>query len=189
MNYKALFHKVIRLLSAPAKAWSEIARQENGPLVNAEYVFPLIGLCGLSMFVGTFFGGEISNDVFQIALTRCCSVCVALFCGFYVTAYILDKFTRRLFGWRGEHDTMNLFTAYSMTVTFVIYFLDGLFYNAVLHWFLLLYTTVLVYEGAKHLVRIKEERLVAYTVMATLVVIACPTIIEFIFYKISSILH
>lgn len=180
---------VLKVLSAPAKAWGEIARQGKGPLVNAEYVFPLIGLCGLSVFIGTFFGSELSGDVFQVALTRCCSVAVALFCGYFVTAYILCKFTRRVFGWAGEDDTIRLFTAYSMTVTFVIYFLDGFFYNAVLHWFLLMYTAVLVYEGAKHLVRIREEKLMAYTVMATLVIIACPTAIEFIFYKLSSILH
>ncbi len=71
MNYKDLFKRVIALISSPAKVWEEIGREEDRRKVLGAFVYPMIGLCGLSVFIGTFIGNTEGVAAFQIAMTRC----------------------------------------------------------------------------------------------------------------------
>ena len=82
MNYKELFNKMAFLLSSPGRFWEKEAAEGQGSRMMSEYVYPLIGLCGLSEFIGTFIGRDVSSEFFQWALTRCCAIAVSLFGGF-----------------------------------------------------------------------------------------------------------
>lgn len=83
MNYKELFNKMAFLLSSPSRFWEKEATEGQGSRMMSEYVYPLIGLCGLSEFIGTFIGRDVSTEFFQWALTRCCAIAVSLFGGFF----------------------------------------------------------------------------------------------------------
>jgi hypothetical protein len=78
MNYKELFNKMAFLLSSPSRFWEKEATEGQGSRMMSEYVYPLIGLCGLSEFIGTFIGRDVSTEFFQWALTRCCAIAVSL---------------------------------------------------------------------------------------------------------------
>jgi hypothetical protein len=41
------------LISSPAKAWEEIRFNTDRRAVFTEFVYPMIGLCGLSEFIGS----------------------------------------------------------------------------------------------------------------------------------------
>ena len=97
MNYKELFNKMAFLLSSPGRFWEKEAAEGQGSRMMSEYVYPLIGLCGLSEFIGTFIGRDVSSEFFQWALTRCCAIAVSLFGGFFVAVYLLDKISWNLF--------------------------------------------------------------------------------------------
>ena len=84
MNYKELFNKMAFLLSSPSRFWEKEATEGQGSRMMSEYVYPFIGLCGLSEFIGTFIGRDVSTEFFQWALTRCCAIAVSLFGGFFV---------------------------------------------------------------------------------------------------------
>lgn len=155
----------------------------------SEYVYPLIGLCGLCEFIGTFIGKDITSLMFQLALTRCCAVAVALFGGYFLSVSLLDRFSRYWYGWQGTKDQIQLFVAYSMTVTFVLDMISGLVSIVVLTWVLQLYTIVLVFEGTRRLIGIREQRVTSYTVWATLIILCCPVLIEKIFNTLSVILN
>lgn len=180
---------MVSLLTVPGKAWDEIAAHESGKDIMFGYVYPLIGLCGLSEFVGTFIGKSLNSDMFQLALTRCCAVAVALFGGFFLASYLLDKLNRRWLRRTGTYDDTQLFVGYSMTVVFVMNIVSGLISIELLHWILQIYTIVIVFEGARRMVRVGEERLTAYTVIATVVILICPALIEYIFNKLTVILN
>ena len=81
MNYKELFHIAMQLISSPARAWEEISLEDRRKVFTA-FVYPMIGLCGLSVFIGSLvakgWGGPQS---FQYAMTQCCAV-AALIEGF-----------------------------------------------------------------------------------------------------------
>ena len=57
------------LISSPAKAWAEINTEEDRRKVLGTFVYPMIGLCGLSVFIGTFIGNTAGVSAFQIAMT------------------------------------------------------------------------------------------------------------------------
>ena len=189
MDYKSLFQQIVTLLSTPGKAWSEIAERGVGRSIMPAFVYPLIGLCGLSEFIGTFIGKDFSSIMFQIALTRCCAVAVALFGGFFLSAYLLDKLNRKWLGRKDSYDRMLVFVGYSMVVTFVLNIVSGLFSIVLLHWILQIYTIVIVFEGVRRWLKIPEYSQAAFTVVATVIILVCPALIEFIFNKLSVILN
>ena len=71
----------MQLISSPARAWEEISLEDRRKVFTA-FVYPMIGLCGLSIFIGSLvakgWGGPQS---FQYAMTQCCAVAVSLFGG------------------------------------------------------------------------------------------------------------
>ena len=96
MNYKELFNRVLLLLSSPAKAWKDIALEDEQKKVMSEFVYPMIGLCGLSVFIGTFIGNTAGVSAFQIAMTRCCATFVSLFGGFFLASYLINLFAKNI---------------------------------------------------------------------------------------------
>ena len=61
MNYKELFNRVVMLISSPAKAWEEIVGEVDKKKVMGAFVYPMIGFCGLSVFIGTFIGNTANK--------------------------------------------------------------------------------------------------------------------------------
>ena len=80
MNYKELFNRLLLLISSPAKAWEEILIEEDKRKVLGGFVYPLIGLCGLSVFLGSI---SFDFEVFtlQAAMTKACLFIRWLFFG------------------------------------------------------------------------------------------------------------
>ncbi len=189
MNYKELFHRIVSLLSAPAKAWEEISASDEGGRVTMGFVYPLIGVCGLADFIGTFVERGVSPDVFQYALQSCCAVAVALFGGFFMAVYLLDKIGRRGFSVAFPEEMLRILVGYSLVVTFVLDTVDAFFSITLLHWILQLYTLFVVFEGARRFLKVPETKLTSYTVVATVLVLLSPALIEFVFNKLSVILN
>lgn len=188
MNYKDLFHRVLALLSSPAKAWEEIANSGEEQTVLPSFVYPMIGLCGLSEFIGAFLGRDLLPDVFQMALTRSCGVAVSLFIGFFLASYLL-KLINTKFDCEKSEGEIQAFVGYSMVVTFVLQIISGLFSILIIHWILQIYTLFVVFEGARRLMKISEYKLTMYTIVATLVILLSPTLIDFIFNKLTVTLN
>ena len=99
MNYKELFNIAMKLISSPAKAWEEISMEEDRRKVFMAFVYPMIGLCGLSVFIGSLLtNGWGGPQSFQIAMTNCCAVAVALFGWLLLAAYAINEMGVRMFG-------------------------------------------------------------------------------------------
>ena len=120
MNYKELFNRIMLLVSSPAKAWEEIVQETDRQKVMTGFVYPLIGFCGLSVFIGTFIGNTAGVSAFQVAMTRCCATCVSLFGGFFLAAYLSDQLGKNLLKRDGDTELNRLFVGYSMVVVFAL---------------------------------------------------------------------
>ena len=96
MNYKELFNRTVLLMSSPAKAWAEIVGEDDRKKVMSEFVYPMIGLCGLSVFLGTFIGNTEGVSAFQVAMTRCCATFVSLFGGFFLASYLTNLLGQKM---------------------------------------------------------------------------------------------
>ena len=189
MNYKELFNRVVLFISAPAKAWLDVKNETDGRKVMGEFVYPLIGLCGLSVFLGTLIGNTAGASAFTVAMTRCCAIFIKLFGGFFLASYLVDLLGQKWLG-RAENQGLNQqFVGYSMVVIFVLNIISGLFSISILHWILQFYTVFVVYEGARLLLDVEEKQLTRFALVASLVIVASPELISMIFNKLSLILN
>ena len=189
MNYKELFNRMLLLLSSPAKAWADIAQEDNRKKVMSEFVYPLIGLCGLSVFVGTFIGNTAGVSAFQIAMSRCCATFVSLFGGFFLASYLMNLLGKNVLGRDDEKDLNQQFVGYAMVVTFALDIVSGLFSISLLHWIFQFYTIFVVYEGARTLMGVDTKNLTRYSLIASVIIIVCPGLIATVFDKLSLILN
>ena len=185
MNYKDLLSRTLFILSSPAKAWEQIASENDAKSVLLAFVYPLIGLCGVCEFIGTFFGKEFIPDVFQLALTHCCAVAVALFGGFFLSSYLIEKMLQKWFATTLSKDMITVFVAYSMTVKFVLDMLSSLLSLKLLLVILQIYTLFVVFEGTRRFLKIREDKVTLFTLVATIIILLCPSIIELVFNKLS----
>ena len=189
MNYKELFNRAVLLLSSPAKAWGEIASECDRKKVMGEFVYPMIGLCGLSVFIGTFIGNTAGVSAFQIAMTRCCATFVSLFGGFFLASYLVNLLGKNTLGRGDEQELNQQFVGYAMVVTFALNIIGGLFSVSLLQWIFQFYTIFVVYEGARTLMGVEEKSLTRYSLMASVIIILCPSLIGIVFDKLSLILN
>lgn len=188
MNYKELLNRAILLISSPAKAWAEIGNESNRKKVMSEFVYPMIGLCGLSVFFGTFIGNTAGVSAFQIAMTRCCATFVSLFGGFFLASYLTNLLGRQILGREDNVELNQQFVGYAMVVTFVLEMITGLFSLSILRWILQFYTVFVVYEGAGSLMKVEKKDLTRYSLVASVIIMICPGLIAMIFDKLSLIL-
>lgn len=189
MNYKELFNRAVLLISSPSKAWADIALEDDRKKVMSEFVYPMIGLCGLSVFIGTFIGNTAGASAFQIAMTRCCAAFVSLFGGFFLAAYLTNLLGKRILGRKDELELNQQFVGYAMVVTFLLDAVSGLFSISLLRWVLQFYTVFVAYEGARTLMDVDEKNLTRYSLMASVIIMVCPGLIEVVFDKLSLILN
>ena len=189
MNYKFLFNRAILLISTPVKAWIEIKKEEDRNGVLSNFVYPMIGLCGLSVFIGTFIGNTAGVSAFQIAMTRCCATFVSLFGGFFLSSYLTNILGQKMLGRDDDVVLTRQFVGYAMVVTFVLDIISGLFAISILHWILQFYTVFVVYEGARSFMNIDEKDLTRYSLVASVIIIVCPSLIATVFDKLSIILN
>ena len=189
LNYKELFDRAVLLISSPAKAWDEIGEERSGKKVMSEFVYPMIGLCGLSVFIGTFIGNTAGVSAFHIAMTRCCATFVSLFGGFFLATYLTNLLGKNMLGREDEPDLNQQFVGYAMVVTFLLDIVSGLFAISILHWILQFYTLFVVYEGARSLMGVAEKHLTRYSLIASVIIIVCPVLIATVFDKLSLIVN
>lgn len=189
VNYKELLNRAVLLISSPAKAWEEIVKENNRKKVMSEFVYPMIGLCGLSVFIGTFIGNTAGVSAFQIAMTRCCATFVSLFGGFFLASYLTNLLGKQILGREDETEQNQQFVGYAMVVTFLLEIITGLFSLSILRWILQFYTVFVVYEGARSLMNVESKSLTRYSLIASVIVIICPSLIGAIFDKLSLILN
>lgn len=173
------------MLSSPAKAWDEIAAHKEDNIVLPGFVYPMIGLCAMSVFLGAFIGRDFLPEVLNRALTSSCAVAVSLFIGFFLAAYLLKQLNTRWFDCEKSESEIQVFVGYSMVVTFVLEIISGLFSIMIIYWIFQIYTLFVVFEGARRLMKIPESRLTMYSIIATLIILLSPTLIETIFKYLS----
>ncbi|MDR0987987.1 MAG: YIP1 family protein [Prevotellaceae bacterium] len=188
MNYKSILHITLLLISSPARAWEEIRLQTDRQSVFGAFVYPMIGLCGLSTFIGALITtGWSTPESFQSAMTQCCGVAVSLFGGYYLAAYLLQRLMPRLGLQPPELLEIQFFTGYSLVAIFCLRFAVGFLPDFQLIGLLLqFYTVFIVWEGAPLLLPLDEKRRLPFTLTCSLLLIATPMVIQLVFNQLTT---
>ncbi len=191
MDYKNLFHIVIQLISSPARAWEEIRLQGEPRTVFTSFVYPLIGLCGLSVFIGSLLdNGWGGPQSFQYAMIDCCAVAVALFGGYFLAAWLLNACCMRWLHRPDDLPGMWQFAGYALVVVFVLRMVIGLLPDFwIIALLLQFYTLYVVWEGCRVLLQVPEGSRFRFTLAATALLLACPLVIEWVFDELMYLLN
>ncbi len=191
MNYKELFNIALQLISSPVKAWEEISIEEDKRKVLTAFVYPMIGLCGLAVFIGSLLAnGWGGPESFQIAMTHCCAVAVALFGGYFLAAYAINQLQVKMFGMPNDMPSTHQFAGYALVVTFLLRIVTGLLPDfIIIGWLLQFYIVYVVWEGAPIVMHIQEKNRLRFTLLASLLLIMCPAVIEFVFNRLTAMLN
>lgn len=190
MNYKNLFHTAFLLISSPARAWEEI-RLEDKHKVFTSFVYPMIGFCTLSAFLGTLFTmGWNGPQSFQSAMTRCCAIAVSLFGGYFLAAYLINILCIRLFHCPDDTPLTRQFSGYALVVPFVLQIIIGLLPDcSIIALMLQFYIVYIVWEGCPRLMNIAEKDRLRFTLFASALLLVCPTFILWIFNRLMAVLN
>ncbi len=191
MNYKALCHITLLLISSPARAWEEIRLKEDRKSILSTFVYPMIGLCGLSVFIGSLMSVGWSGPLsFQYAMTRCCAVAVSLFGGYFLAAYLINGFCTRFLSMENNLALVQQFAGYALVIFFLRQIIIGIWPEIYIIALLLqFYTIYVVWEGVTILLMVEDKNRLRLTIVASILLLLSPEIIERIFDKLVSLLN
>ena len=189
MNYKELFQRLFTLIASPRKAWVEISTESPRRDVMGGFVYPLIAFCGIAVLLNTFIHKGFSRDIYQPALMEMCSYCIALFGGFFLSAWVVDILRQKFLSHQSDMAGSQCFTGYAIGVVFLAEILAILFPQFfIFKWILQFYVLYIVWEGSEVLFGISEDKRLTFTIIATVAVVFSPEIINFLFNTLSNTL-
>jgi hypothetical protein len=179
VNYKELFNRITILISSPAKAWEEIGLEEDRHKAVDSFVYPMIGLCALSVFLGTLFYGEWNVDVLQVALRNSCVEAAALFVGCLVAALGIDFARVKVQHEESDMGLAKQFAGYAMVVVFIIHVVNGILPELTLiGWMLQFYIVYVVWEGVSVMMHVDEPLRLRLTIGYSLLLLVCPIVVK-----------
>lgn len=191
MNYKNIFKIIIALISSPAKAWEDICVNQDSQKVIVDFVYPMIGICGIVWFGGSLYRlGWSTPMAFQKAMIDCCGVAVALFGGFFLSIYLLSHYVYRWFNLNVVPQNIPSFVGYAMTITFVANIITGIYppLQAISN-FLHIYAVYIIYMGATPMMKVEASQRISFTISSSIVILVCPALIGIIFQNLIAILN
>lgn len=189
MNYKNLFNVVVSLISTPQRAWLDIKEGEKRERVMGEFVYPMIGLCALSVFIGVLIKNNGDVDTIREAMSTCCAAAISLFGGFFLATYLVDMLGQKYLKRPSEFELSAKYVGYSMSVVFVLYIIYGILQVKLLFWLLQLYVLFVAFEGARSLMQVESAKLTRYTLISSSFIVVSPALVGWIFNVLSEILN
>jgi len=190
LDYKEIFKIAFLLISSPARAWEEIRIEEDKQKVITSFVYPMIGLCALSVFIGSIWtNGWGGPQSFQFAMSQCAAIAVALFGGYYLAAFAINQLCVTMLGMPDDLPLARQFAGYAMVVTFLLHLVMGLLPEfAVIGWLLHLYIIYLVWVGAPVVMQVSEADRLRFTIPVSVLLVICPAFIHLVFNQLNALL-
>ncbi|MCQ2336730.1 MAG: YIP1 family protein [Paludibacteraceae bacterium] len=168
------------ILITPHTGWETAKKQTDRKSVLIRYALPLILLTSAASFAGVM----IENDawLWEMGLKRFTVTFLTLFFSIYIAAFCIKIMYNKMFNESYPLSEILVFTIYSFSCIFAVIFLDELFEDMFFIGVFTLYTLYIVYEGASVFFNITDKKLyskkILFTVIASLLIIACPDIIK-----------
>ncbi len=175
--FKEIFNRLIAVIFKPSEAWEALSRKEESTeTFLSRFMYPLFGLIALSAFLGVLFTRKEFD--FQIALKSSIKILVASMGGFFLGAYLLNELWRSVFKQPRDMKLIQRFVGYSSSLMFVLLILLALLPEFIFLWMFILYTSYIVWMGARPYMKVKEEEQVKFTILASIVIIGTPFLID-----------
>ena len=175
--FNNIYKRLTGLILRPGATWEQLSRQEERQeLFLSRFIFPLIGIIVLSAFLGELFTRKEFD--FEVALKITLRTAIAITGGFFLGAYLLNEVWKGLFKQLTDIELCRFFVGYASAFMFVLYIITSLLPDFFFLQVLGLYTVYMVWEGAVVYMNVEEEAQLKFTVIASLIVIVTPFVIE-----------
>lgn len=150
------------------------ANKEEDPFLS-QYLYPYIGLLTIAAFLSIFTHKEF---VLEQALKTSIITCVSTFGGYYVAAYALNEIGKSWFGLEKNLKLWQHFVGYASALMFILNIVWMLLLDLFFLYAFVLYTFYIVWEGAGIYVPIIDKHRMKFTIVATLLIILAPQLIN-----------
>jgi hypothetical protein len=178
--FKQLFVLLFKLIAASTPTWkqlSERAERDNESFYKS-YLFPVVGMIALLSFVGVLMDEAFDVHLLQRVL-KCVIRQVLVYGGsFYLVSYVLGEYLFPRFGLPKNRATAEQFTGYGSALIYAIAMIQSLFPSLFLLKILVFYTLYLLWTGAEHFLKVRDSGLIRFTVLAGIVVLLTPFLVE-----------
>jgi hypothetical protein len=175
--FKELYLRLTGLILKPGETWEQISRQEEEQeTFLSRFIYPLIGLITLSAFLGILFTRKEFD--FEIALKITIRTLLSVAGGFWGGAYFLNEARKGFFNQPKDMVLCRFFVGYASSLMFVLNMVTSLLPEFFFLRIFVLYTVFIIWEGAVVFMKVKEEKQLIFTIIASFIVIVTPFIIE-----------
>ncbi len=177
--WRDIFKVVTNLIFASPKTWKEIDKENySRNLFLNQFLHPIFGIIALTSFIGGLWfsrGGNVESALKQTIISV-----VTVYGGYFIATYTLNELAPR-FGLKKNISRFGKYVGYSSIVLYLLYIIVPLFPDFIILWLIALYTIYLVYNGAVYYVKVIEDKLVGFTLIAASLIVLSPAAINLLF--------
>ena len=146
-----------------------------------DFFYPLVGLASFAAFISCFFDGDLMVRQQMVQGMQLFVVSfVALFGGFFLTSRVLDWAFVRWFGLPSRLDKAEQLTVYSQAPVLAVSVLTQLIAELFFLKLLFLYVFAIVWEAAINYYEIPPKSQGRFTLLAGVVILISPQLIEIV---------
>ncbi len=112
------------------------------------------------------------------------------FGGYFLEAYLINGMRVKMFMMDSDMPLTQQFAGYALVVLFLLQIIIGILpdFN-IIGLLLQFYIVYVVWEGASTLMEVEEKDRLRFTIISSILLIACPMLIQFIFNKLTMVLN
>ena len=172
-----IFKRLTAIILRPGATWTELScQEEERDTFLSHFIYPLIGMIALAAFLGILFTRKEFD--FEIALKIMIRTVIAVAGGFFLGTYFLHEVWKGVFNRSKDMELCRLFVGYASSLMFVLYIITALLPEFFFLYIFVLYTVYIIWEGAVVYMQVEEEKRLKFTIIASLIVILTPFVIE-----------
>lgn len=171
-----------RLIAQSTPAWKSLSNKADSDNENfyKNYLFPVLGIIALLSFVGILLSSQVLNV--QLALKTVIKQLFVYGGGFYLISHLVSEYLFPRFEMEKDRYLAERFVGYASSLLYVLVMVTAFFPD--LFMLLVIFTFYIVWVGATHYLKIKEEQIVQFTVIAGMMIILTPALIDLIVGKL-----
>jgi len=176
--YKQLAILLFNLIFHPEKAWKTRIEEQDTDTGDFQmsYLYPILGIIALFSFVGILL--SLQKWEIQIAIKQVIKETVPYFIGYFLAVFALSRLSMKFAEEELPDSICERFTGYASAAVYAIAMLSALLPTFPFIQLFTVYTFYIVWQGAIHYLRIKEQHLAKFTIFASILIILAPLIVR-----------
>ena len=170
-----------KLTAEPAPTWkslSEKKQEKDNEEFYKDYLLLIFGIIAFLSFIGILFATSSFNV--QLALKTVIKQLIVYGGSFYALSIIFSKYLFPRFGLEENKIIAERFIGYSSALIYLVAMVHALFPGFILLEILTLYTIYIIWVGATQFLKMEENRLVKFTIFASILFFVIPLLLNWI---------